>query len=140
MSPIQPKLLPDFFQPRLTEYFEVTEVKRYPDPPPQPTQDSVIFVFYLANGRREVFEFDNPPYRTRLSDHWRLLAQHRIGQRPQLRILEIDGPSYSWGYIGWAKYFNVPTSGIPAFFHLSNDKATLPATWTQDVDAFLEAI
>ncbi|KAK1215334.1 hypothetical protein PQX77_022059 [Marasmius sp. AFHP31] len=63
-------------------------------------QEDRIVVFYLANGERRVFELTNLLTRTCLSDHWRLFFEYRIMERPQLRVLEIEGSSYRWDYIG----------------------------------------
>ncbi|KAL0574868.1 hypothetical protein V5O48_007095 [Marasmius crinis-equi] len=70
---MSPKIVGDLFQQQITKYFEVTEVKRFPKPAPQPARKT-IFVFDLANSERKILQFTRLPPRTRLSDHLRTLA------------------------------------------------------------------
>ncbi|KAL0570613.1 hypothetical protein V5O48_011345 [Marasmius crinis-equi] len=139
MAPIAPRIVADPFQRRITDLFEVTEIKNYPEPEPKPVKFT-HFVFYLANGTRQVFEFENISTRTRLSKYQRFLARFRISERPQFRILVIRGSSYWWKTLGWREFFDVPMNDTPIFFHMANSIKTLPRTWTRDVEAYLEAL
>ncbi|KAL0569931.1 hypothetical protein V5O48_012034 [Marasmius crinis-equi] len=123
------KLLADPFQRRITDHFEIYEVKRFPKSAPKAPK-MTHFVFYFANGRHEVFEFEDLPPRTRLSDYQRFLARFQISPRPQLRILVIEGSSCCWKYIGWSEYFDIPLDDTPVFFHLSNNFRSLQLAGT----------
>ncbi|KAL0061183.1 hypothetical protein AAF712_012003 [Marasmius tenuissimus] len=135
--PRRKEIVVDPFQRRLTDFFSVTKIERFF--PPNLRAREQFLIFYHACGRKTTLVCRNLPLRARLSDYRRSLFKARIAERPQLRVLKIEGSSFEWGYIGWREYFNLPSDGKPMFFSLFNNVNDLPEDWVQDITIFLDS-